>query len=190
MFPIIDDLQAESHKDILREILLALPNSKGSLFSRTGLVHGARLFIIDDVIYNGRPSREEHLKYSYLAMSLTFDGALDELAERISATAADEFGFVFSHCYGFPGAAKAEDVLSYLKACQHETTFLYVDCDADLPTTLKALAAQPRIADLIDQGQGCSVAERKAFVRELAGLLRNASTPEPGDFVTSNACVN
>ncbi len=187
LFPIIDDLQAESHLDILRESLLALPNGKGSLFARTGLVHGARLFIVDDVVYNGRPSREEHLAYPYVALSMTFDGTLEALAERIAAVAADEFASIFCHCYGFKGANTAADVLAYLKACQHETTFLYVDCDADLPTTLKALAAQPKIADMIERGQGASVQERKALVREMAALLKNASTPEPGDFVPPNS---
>ncbi|MDB5571856.1 MAG: hypothetical protein JWN93_3039 [Hyphomicrobiales bacterium] len=186
LFPIIDDLQAESHLDILREVLMSLPDGRGSLFSRTGLVHGARLFIIDDPVYNGRPSREEHFAYAYLALSITFDGELEALAERIAAVGAEAFTSVFSHCYGFGGASSAGAVLSYLKACQIETTFLYVDSDVDLPGTLSALAAQRRIADMIERAQGCGPAERKALVRDLAERLQLSPAPEPGDFVTSN----
>ena len=61
-FPILKGKNREvSHTIELRQILNVLPNDGGSLFSRTGLVHGARLFILDDVIYNGHPSTAEHL---------------------------------------------------------------------------------------------------------------------------------
>ena len=186
LFPIIDDLQAESHLDILREALLVLPNGRGSLFSRTGLVHGARLFIIDDAIYNGRPSREDHFTYSYLGLSLTFDGELEALADRIAAVGADEFKAIFSHCFGFRSAATSADVLAYLRACQVTTTFLYVDADADLETTLTALVTQRRVAAMIERAQGCSAQDRKALVRDLAAQLKLLPKQEPGGFADSN----
>jgi hypothetical protein len=186
MFPIIDDRSAESHVDQLREILSKLDNGRGSLFSRTGLVHGARLFIVEGPIYNGRPAREEHFTYSYLAMSITFDGELEDLAARIAEVGGTDIETIFSHCYGFEGVDNRDNLLTYLKSCQITTTFLYVDSDADLQSTLSALVAQKQIAAMIEQAQGCSPSQRKVLIRELAARLDAIPTLEPGDFMTSN----
>ncbi len=183
LFPIIEEARSESHAEELRGVLAALPNGRESLFSRTGLVHGARLFIVDDVVYNGEPAREEHLAYSYLAMSVTFDGDLPGLAERVSAVAGDEFKSVFSHCYGFGGAITSKAVLYYLRACQIETTFLYVDVDnVNLQNTLRALEAQRLIADLVEQAQELDDSARKALVAALAARLTKLKPPTPGGF--------
>jgi hypothetical protein len=149
LFPIREDSRAASHVEALRSELAALPFGVGSMFSRTGLVHAARMFVIEDVIDNGHPTREEHLPYPYLAMSLTFDGDLAELAKRIAARCLPDFDQIFSHCYGYP-RVDPSDVFGYLVACQVETTYLYVDVgDAGLERVLKALVAQRLIANLI-----------------------------------------
>jgi hypothetical protein len=182
-FPIIEETRSQSHAEELRGLLAALPTGEGSLFSRTRLVHGARLFIIDDVVYNGHPTREEHLAYGYLAMSLTFDGELAALAEGIAALGAPEFDRIFSHCYGYEGAGSSVRILAYLEACRVETAMLYVDVDdASLEETLKALHAHARIARMIESGQGKSPSERKALVRALAVLIGQRPPPPPGAF--------
>jgi hypothetical protein len=187
LFPILKEERSESHAEELRGILASLPNGAGSMFSRTGLVHGARLFVIDDVIYNGHPSREDHLIYGYLAMSLTFDGDLAALAARIAEVARAEFDQLFSHCYGYR-RSDSPDVLAYLKACQIETTYLYVDVgDAGLERTMRALAAQRLVAELMEQCQGRPIAERKTLVRALAARLASLELPPPGAFHSDRA---
>lgn len=185
-FPIREDVTSPSHIDALRGLLADLPIGEGSLFSRTRRVHGARFFVIDDAIYNGHPSVEEHLAYAYLAMSITFDGDLPDLAARIADVGAAEFEALFSHCYGYPGAASAEAILGYLKACQIETTFLYVDTDdATLEEMLRALQAHARIASMIERAQGKSTAERRALVRELAAEIARLPPASPGAFLAT-----
>jgi hypothetical protein len=185
LFPIIEETRADSHTEELRGILTRLPSGQGSLFSKTGLVHGARLFIVDDVIYNGMPAREEHLAYSYLALSITFDGELEGLAQRIAAVGAEDFASVFRHCYGFEGATDPQTLLRYLRACQVETTFLYVDVDdVNLEDTLRALAAKQVILDMIERASGRDVATRKALVREVAARLAALEPPAPGAFMS------
>ena len=182
-FPIIEDGPMQSHVEELRGALTALPFGAGSLFARTGLVHGARMFILDDVIYNGHPSREEHFAYSYLTLSMTFDGELEALSAEISATDFGECDTIFSHCHGYPGVKSAEAWLAYLKACQVETTYLYVDVDdATLMETLRALRAHSLIAQMIEQAQGKPAGERKALVRALAARLAAAPEPQAGAF--------
>lgn len=178
LFPILEEVRSESHTDELRGILAALPNGAGSLFARTGLVHAARLFVIDDVIYNGAPSLEEHLAYSYLALSMTMDGDVAALGNRLSEVGGEEFGTVFSHCYGYK---QAGSIPEYLNRCQIETTFLYVDLEKiNLEATLRALAVQRLVPDMIERAQGLGVAARKAIVREFASRLSTQRSPELG----------
>jgi hypothetical protein len=182
-FPIIEEARAQSHAVALRGILATLPTGEGSLFSRTRLVHGARLFVIDDVVYNGHPSREEHLAYAYLAMSITFDGDLAALAEGIAVLGAAEFDRIFSHCYGYEGAGSSERVLAYLEACRVQSNILFVEVDdASLEDVLRAIHAHARIARMIETAQGKSPSERKALVRALAAQLRQSPPPPPGAF--------
>jgi hypothetical protein len=187
LFPIRNDAHDASNVAALRSELAALPYGVGSMFSRTRLVHAARMFVIEDVVDNGHPSREEHLAYPYLAMSLTFDGELSELSSRIAALSMQEFDRIFSHCHGY-GRSDSHGLLGYLIACQVETTFLYVDVgDASLERTLKALAAQRLIADLIVAGQDRPVAERKSLVRALAARMATLAAPQPGGFQNQRA---
>ena len=184
LFPILDDTEdAEPHRMVLRKLLAELPNGKGSLFSRTGLVHGARLFLLDDVVYNGAPTPEEHLRYSYVVLSMTFDGELSTLARNIAEAGGNEWTAVFSHCYGFPKQAlSAAAVLDYLQKGQITTSFLYVDADGDLKTTLRALVLQRELGLLLEQAQLQDTAGKKALVRELAARLAALPDPQAGDF--------
>ena len=186
--PIIEATRSQSHAEELRGILAALPIGEGTLFSRTRLVHGARLFIIDDVVYNGHPTREEHLAYGYLAMSITFDGELAALAEGIAALGAAEFDRIFSHCYGYEGAESSTRILAYLEACRVQTNVLFVEVDdASLEDVLRAIHAHARIARMIESAQGKSPSERKALVRALAARIRQSPPPPPGAFCNNDA---
>jgi hypothetical protein len=71
LFPIIEEASSRSHAVELRGVLAALPTGEDRCFRAPRLVYGARLFVIDDVVYNGHPSREDHLAYGYRAMSIT-----------------------------------------------------------------------------------------------------------------------
>jgi len=185
LFPILDDTENCVHKVALRKLLAELPLGRGSLFSRTGLVHGARLFIIDDVVYNGHPTPEEHLQYSYLLLSMTFDGELANLAEKLSAAGGNEWQSVFSHCHGFDSNAahNGQSVLDYLQKGQITTSFLYVDADGNLDTTLRALILQKEIGLLVEKAQSLDTPTRKQLVLKLAARMSALPPPEPGDFM-------
>ena len=182
-FPILREPGQPSRVNPLRAALAALPFGEGSMFARAGLVHGARLFVIDALPDNGRPARTEHLEQPWLVFSATLDGDLGALAARLATVARQECETLFSHCHGFAGAGSAEALLGYFTACRHETTFLYVDVDDfDLEETLRALVAQGWIADLVERCQGLSPAERKREVAALAERIRTMPTPEPGGY--------
>jgi hypothetical protein len=183
LFPVIDEpRRAESHLDTLRAHLNTLDNGPGSLFSRTGLVHGARFFLLDDIIDNGYPALPEHLPYPYLALSMTFDGELEPLSDALCRHAPDDLAAIFGHCYGFAGAHAPDALLEYLRAGQVTTTFLYVDAEAPLPRVLRALKLQAIARDLVVQAQGAPLAERRRLVGELARAMQGLELDPPGGF--------
>jgi len=184
VFPIINDKKRNtSHARSLRSLLSDMDNGGGSLFSRTGLIHGARLFVLDDVVYNGHPSKEEHLEYEYLVFSLTFDGELDEMAQRLSEYGGNDFESVFQHCYGFDaGNMSSEFMLKFLQTGQITTSFLYVEADGDLQETMRALLAKRYIAQMLEKAQFLTTEEKKALVRTTASSIASAALPLPGDF--------
>lgn len=184
VFPIIKDKKrAVSHARELREILSGMDNSGGSLFSRTGLVHGARLFVLDDVVYNGHPSKEEHLEYEYVFLSLTFDGALDGMAQRLAEYGGHDLEHIFGHCYGFPSEGINQgSMLQFLQAGQITTSFFYVEADGDLQETMRALLAKRQVAKMLEKAQFLSIDEKKALVRTTASGIAAATLPLPGDF--------
>jgi len=183
LFPILDNTDTNNHIVELRSLLSTLSNKQGSLFSRTGLVHGARFFILDDVVFNGSPTPEEHLKNAYLVLSMTFDGELEDLAEKIAALGESDWGRVMSHCHSVADTRPHEVVLDQLRRGQVTTSFLYVDADADLKSTLKALLLQRKVSDLIVSGQGATIQERKKLVRNFADHFNSIEIPSPGDFI-------
>ena len=184
VFPIIRDDKLEvSHAVELRRVLSELNSGGGSIFSRTGLVHGARMFVLDDVVYNGHPTKEEHLEYEYLMLSLTFDGALHEMAQRLNQYGGEELELIFSHCYGFANRdTSKEGMLKFLQQGQVTTSFLYVEADGDLKETLRALWAKKVVGEMLEKAQGVSTEQKRALVKEAAVRIESATLPLPGDF--------
>jgi len=187
LFPIRpSDGDGSSPARDLRRMLSDMENGPGSMFSRTGLVHGARLFVLADVVYNGHPSPLEHLKYQYLVLSITFDGELETLVDRVAEHSMAEWDAVFRHCWGYPDTPSAETLLSHVKACQVTTTFLYVDAGADLDETLFALAAQRELFAMVQEGQGLDTAARRKLVNATVGRLRTMTATVPGSFTSGD----
>ncbi len=183
LFPILEASRECCHKTTLRGLLANLANGDGSLFSRTGLVHGARFFILDDVVFNAHPTTEEHLQYAYLVCSMTFDGELAPLAASIAETGGEEWDSIFRHCHGFHQENKtADSILAFLRQGQVTTSFLYVDADGDLQTTLRALAMQREIGMLVEKAQFMDTAGRKQLVLELARKMADMPILTGGGF--------
>jgi hypothetical protein len=65
--PIKDDPGREvSHSLALRRLLAHLHPDARSPFAKVSSTHLARLVVMDDVVYFGMPSCEEHLRSKYL----------------------------------------------------------------------------------------------------------------------------
>jgi hypothetical protein len=180
--PIKDDPDIGiSHSLAIRMYLQKLPVGGRGPFGRVSTTHMARLVVLDDVVYFGMPSCEEHLKSKYLIFESNFDGDLNEYLKKLATEAADEVHEIWQHCIGFPGVNDPMAFTDYMKRCQVETTFYFADVNnKTAQQTLDALQVQSAVTAFIAKNQGKPPTElQEAFV-EFLQRLRNAARPKPG----------
>jgi hypothetical protein len=180
--PIKFDPHAEiSHNLAIRLYLRTLPADQTGPFARVSSTHMARLVVLDDVVYFGMPSCEEHLQAQYLIFESNFDGDLDTYLGRLTREAAKEVDAVWHHCDGYPGLQDVGAFIAYMKRCQLKTTFYFADVNnKTVQQTLEALQTQSAVAAFIEKNQGKPPDQlQKAFVAFLDSR-RNALLPSPG----------
>ena len=176
-----DETQATSHNCAIREYLAGLPNGERSPFARVDSTHMARLVVMDDVVFVGRPSCEEHLKSQYLIFETNFDGDLETYLRRMAREIPAEVDSVWRHCWGFPGVKDVDAFVAYMKKCQITTTFYFADVnDKTVQQTLRALQTQAAVARFIEKYQGLPAAALEQRFSEFMSKLRSAATPVPG----------
>jgi len=167
----------------IRMYLQSLPVDGRGPFGKVSSTHMARLVVLDDVVYFGMPSCEEHLQSKYLIFESNFDGKLDDYLTRLATEAKEEVDGIWQHCIGYPGLENVPAFIAYMKRCQVETTFYFADVnDKTVQQTLRALQTQSAVASFIEKNQGKSSADlQKAFVN-FSNRLRNTAPPEPGSI--------
>lgn len=180
--PILQDATAEtSHNCALRMTLALMPRDESSPFAKVSSTHLARLVVMDDVVYVGMPSCEEHLKSQYLVFETNFDGDLDEYLGRLAREVPNEVDAVWKHCIGYPGVHDVDRFIAYMKKCQITTTFYFADVnDKTVQQTLLALQTQAAVARFIEEHQGLPASELQKFFVEFVQKLRKAPPPVPG----------
>jgi hypothetical protein len=180
--PIKDEPHLEiSHSLAIRMYLQTLPIDGKGPFGKVSSTHMARLVVLDDVVYFGMPSCEEHLKSKYLIFESNFDGDLEPYLKRLATEAREEVQGIWQHCIGYPGLENVPAFVAYMKRCQVETTFYFADVnDKTVEQTIRALQTQSAVASFIEKNQGKPPDElQRAFV-DFSRRLRDAPTPNPG----------
>jgi hypothetical protein len=182
--PIIDDDKATPSHDLqIRDYLAHLSTREESPFARSAGTHLARLVVMDDVIYVGAPSCEEHLKSKYLIFESNFDGDLDTYLLGLASAIPDHLDAVWNHCVGYPGAANHKAFIEYMKACQIETTFFFAAVnDKTVTETLRALQTQTAVADFIATHQGVDAPTLQREFIEFVAHLKTQPLPRPGSM--------
>jgi hypothetical protein len=180
--PIIDDDKATPSHDLqIRNYLAKLSTREDSPFARAPGTHLARLVVMDDVIYVGMPSCEEHLKSKYLIFESNLDGDLDTYLAGLAANIPEHLDAIWKHCVGYPGAANRQAFIDYMKACQLTTTFYFAAVnDKSVPETLRALQTQAAVTEFIATHQGADPASLQRDFIEFAARLRSQPLPRPG----------
>jgi hypothetical protein len=182
--PILGDKHATPSHDLqIREYLATLPTGADSPFAIAPGTHMARLVVMDDVVYVGKPSCEEHLKSKYLIFETNCDGDLDAYCTGLAAGIPGHLDAIWSHCTGYPGTKDKAAFLRYMKACQIETTFFFAAVnDKSVTETLKALQTKSAVADFILKHQGMEPARIQRDFIEFLAMLDASSTPAPATF--------
>lgn len=180
--PIIDDEQAVPSHDLqIRNYLAKLPTDQHSPFALAPATHLCRLVVMDDVIYVGMPSCEEHLKSKYLVWESNCDGDLNTYLTGLATAIPQHLDAIWSHCIDYPGAANLQAFIDYMKACQLETTFFFAAVnDKSVPETLRALQTQRAVADFIEDHQGMEPAKLQSEFKQFLIELNAMPTPKAG----------
>lgn len=181
--PILDDSAAVPSHDLqIRRYLASLPVGSGSPFAIAPGTHLARLVVLDDVIYVGAPSCEEHLRSKYLVFESNCDGDRDSYLKGLAKAIPDELDAIWQHCVGFPkgGAADLPAFLDYMKRCEIETTFFFAPVNDKTRTeTLVALRNKAYIARFVAVHQGKPASEIQKNILELRAHLQSLPDPKP-----------
>jgi hypothetical protein len=165
----------------IRRCLRCLAQHEISPFAKVSSTHMARLVVMDDVVYEGSPSCEEHLQAKYLIFESNFDGDLDTYLKMLATEAAAEVECVWQHCDGFPGVNDVEKFVEYMKKCQIETTFFFADVNnKTVQETLRALQTQTAVAAFIEKNQGKTPEELQSAFVQFICQLGEAPAPRPG----------
>ena len=182
--PIIEDEKATPSHDLqIRAYLAKLSTREDSPFALAPGTHLARLVVMDDVIYVGMPSCEEHLKSKYLVFESNCDADLDRYLTGLATTIPDHLDAIWKHCVGYPGAANVEAFIQYMKSCQLETTFFFAAViDKSLPETQRALMTQTAVADFIASHQGADPATLQRDFIQFAAQLKSQPLHPPGSM--------
>ena len=180
--PIIEDQRLDiDHTTQLRWYLSTLPRDNTSPFAMVSSTYLARLVVLDDVVFVGKPACEEHLKSRYLIFETNFDGDLETYLRRMASDAGEFVDAVWQHCVGYPGANNSDAFVAYMKKCQLTTTFFFADVnDRTVKDTLRALQTQSALTHFIEKNQGKPPAEIQKLFAIFLERLKSAPAPLPG----------
>lgn len=179
--PIIDDDSAiPSHDLQIRYYLSKLSLGPDGPFAIAPGTHLARLVVLDDVIYVGMPSCEEHLHSKYLILECNCDGDRDSYLTGLAKHIPDQLDAIWQHCTGYPGSKDLAAFLSYMKRCEIETTFFFAPVnDKSVTQTLSALQTQRAVAAFIATHQSCSAADLQRDFKVFVDRLAKVPSPLP-----------
>lgn len=129
-----------SFDKIMRDQIQQWPQQETSPLARVPNTYLARVFLLQDVFYEGAPAVEEHLQNQYLVFSSNFYGDLDTYLTGMWNTINDELKALLKYCYAFDKVKSASDFVGYIKKCQiNNSLFFNGSNDKPLPEQLKAL---------------------------------------------------
>lgn len=181
--PIINDRTATPSHDLqIRDHLSQLPTGSDSPFAIAPGTHLCRLVVLDDIIYVGAPSCEEHLKSKYLVFESNCDGDRESYLTGLAKAIPAQLDAIWSHCVGYPsgGASDLPSFLAYMKRCEIETTFFFAPVnDKSRDQTLVALRNKAIIAHFIAEHQGRPAAEIQRNLLALFARIKALPDPKP-----------
>jgi hypothetical protein len=158
-------LEGDGHHDrsiaaTVRERLKNLPLHERSPFARVPDLYLCRLFVLDELTYQGAPAKLDRLRSKYLVFVCDIHGPLEPFVDGLWENAKDALLSLFEFCVGFKTVRDRGTFASFLKKCQVTTTFYFNgSTDVSLAEQLKALYLKQEFAKFAAAHQGQSAAE-------------------------------
>jgi hypothetical protein len=162
-----DSENDQSYAAIVKGLLRALPLDENSPFARVPNTYLCRLFVLDDVFFEGHPAGEDHLQNKYLVFVAELHGDLDAYLRGMWTHAEPDVSSLWRYCVGFSDVHDQDTFVRYIKKCQVETTFYFNgSTDQPLAEQLKALYLKQELSKFAHAQQGRSAAELQRAFRE------------------------
>ncbi len=158
-------LNQQSFASLTRQAVQDLQENELSPLAKVPNTYLARLYILNDVFYEGSPAKEDHLKSKYLVFSSNFHGGLDTYLKGFWTHAEAAARNIWQHCVGFDQVQNAEQFVHYIERCQVDTTYFFNGSSGEpLAEQLKALYLRQCFSEFVIKQQGASAeALHKAF---------------------------
>ena len=155
--------EGESYADLIRDELQQLRVSVESPMALVPNTYLSRLFVLNDVPYQGHPAVLEHLKSSYLVFESNFHGGLDDYLSGMWKAIEKDIRAILRYCVGFDQVRDLATFVAYIKKCQVTTTFYFNgSSDQPLDSQLKSLYLKQKFSEFVFANQGKSPAELQA----------------------------
>jgi len=129
-----------AYDKIIRDQLQSWPKHNESPLARVPNTYLARIFLLQDVFYEGAPAVEEHLQNKYLVFTSNFHGDLNTYLYGMWEEISDVLQVILKYCFAFESVHSATEFVRYIKKCQiNNSLFFNGSNDKPLPEQLKAL---------------------------------------------------
>jgi hypothetical protein len=157
----------QSYVSALRDHLEGIKLDERSPFASVPNTYLARLYVLNDVFYQGKPAIEEHLASKYLVFESNFHGKLKPYLTDMWNEMTEEIRNIWAHCIGFDQVTDAATFAKYIKKCQVDTTFFFVGSnDVSQAEQLKSLYLKQEFSDFVTNNQGKSASELQLAFQE------------------------
>jgi hypothetical protein len=175
-----EGMNDQTYADLIRYQLQQLAVNEESLMAGVPNTYLSRLFVLNDVLYQGRPAILEHLKSNYLVFSSNFHGELEDYLTGMWNALEREIRAILQYCVGFDRVTNVATFIEYVKACQVTTTFFFNgSSDEPLAAQLKGLYLKQEFSRFAFANQGKSPADLQAAFRAFVTRTQPANLARP-----------
>lgn len=188
-----------SPEAFLRDLLNDLPQHDQSPMAAVPNTYFCRFFVLNDVVYQGKPAELDHLKSKYLAFVAEIhapeESDVDDYLRAMWAMAGSGrfVPQVWQYCLGFEAVGGAQQFVDYIRRCQVKTTFYFNGSnDEPLVEQLKALYLKQELTRFVYDHQGLPPAAlQDAFQAFIARVRPSSPTPSwrPGASSLATAVI-
>ena len=105
-----EGMNDQTYADLIRYQLQRLTMNEDSPMARVPNTYLSRLFVLNDVPYQGRPAILEHLKSNYLVFSSNFHGELEDYLRGMWSDVEPEIRAILQYCVGFDRVTNVDNV--------------------------------------------------------------------------------